>query len=35
VLGLDRKELVKTVLVPEMSKNRSLQRLTNEIAMEL
>jgi protein HIRA/HIR1 len=35
VLGLDRKELVKTVLIPEMSKNRALQRVTNEIAMEL
>jgi protein HIRA/HIR1 len=34
VLGLDRQKLVKTVLIPELSKNRSLQRLTNEIMME-
>jgi protein HIRA/HIR1 len=35
VLNLNRKDLVKTVVVPEMSKNRALQRLTNEIALEV
>lgn len=35
VLGLDRKKLVKTIVVPEMSKNRALQRITNEIALEV
>jgi hypothetical protein len=35
VLGLDRKNLVKTIVVPEMSKNRALQRITNEIALEV
>jgi protein HIRA/HIR1 len=35
VLKLDRKSLVKTVVISEMSKNRSLQRITNEVALEL
>lgn len=35
VLNLDRKMLVRTVVIPEMSKNRSLQRLTNEISIEM
>jgi len=35
VLNLDRKEMVKTIVIPEMSKNRALQRVTNEIAMQL
>jgi protein HIRA/HIR1 len=35
VLGLDRKTLVKSIVVPEMSKNRALQRITNEIALEV
>lgn len=35
VLNLNRKDLVKTVVVPEMSRNRALQRLTNEIALEV
>jgi len=34
VLHLDRRSLIKTVVIPEMSKNRSLQRLTNEISIE-
>jgi len=34
-LGLSGKEIVRTIMMKEMSKNRSLQRLTNEIAMEL
>jgi len=34
-MGLDRKELLKKVVLPAMSKNRALQRLTNELAMEL
>ena len=34
-LGLDRKVLLKKVLLPAMSKNRALQRLTNELAVEL
>jgi len=35
VLGLNRKEAVLQVVIPEMSKNRTLQRLTNEIATEM
>ncbi len=35
VLNLDRKDMVRSLVVPEMSKNRALQRLTNEIVMEL
>ena len=35
VLSLDRKTLVRTVVIPAMSKNRALQRLTNEISMEI
>ena len=35
ILALNRKNLVKTVVIPEMSKNRSLQRLTNEVALEV
>lgn len=35
LLGLDGKDLVSKYILPEMSKNRSLQRLTNEISMEL
>jgi protein HIRA/HIR1 len=35
VLNLDRKTLIKTIVIPEMSKNRALQRLTNEIDMEI
>ena len=35
VLSLDRTKLVRTVVIPEISKNRSLQRMTNEIALEV
>jgi protein HIRA/HIR1 len=35
VLNLDRKDMVRSLVIPEMSKNRALQRLTNEIVMEL
>ena len=35
VLNYDRVKLVRTVVIPEMSKNRSLQRITNEIAIEI
>jgi protein HIRA/HIR1 len=35
ILSLNRKSLVKTVVIPEMSKNRALQRLTNEVALEV
>eukprot|EP00536_Pseudo-nitzschia_multiseries_P012347 jgi/Psemu1/260493/estExt_Genewise1Plus.C_4670022 len=35
VLGFDRVKLVTTVVIPEMSKNRALQRITNEIAVEV
>ena len=35
ILNLDRKSLVRTIVIPEMSKNRSLQRLTNEISVEM
>jgi protein HIRA/HIR1 len=34
-LGLDRKGLLKSVVLPAMSRNRALQRLTNELAAEL
>ena len=34
VLSLDRAKLVRSIAIPEMSKNRALQRITNEIAME-
>jgi len=34
-LGLDRKDVIRKAILPEMSKNRLLQRLTNEMAMEL
>lgn len=35
VLSLDRMKLIKTIVIPEMSKNRALQRITNEIALEV
>jgi TUP1-like enhancer of split/HIRA B motif len=35
ILGLDRKILVESIVIPEMSKNRGLQRYTNEIAIEV
>jgi protein HIRA/HIR1 len=35
VLDLSRKALVKTAIIPEMSKNRGLQRLTNEISLDV
>lgn len=35
VLNFDRVKLIKRVVIPEMSRNRSLQRLTNEIAIEV
>ena len=35
VLGLDRVKLVRTVVISEMSKNRALQRMTNETAIEV
>jgi len=35
LLGFNRKTLVRKAVIPEMSKNRSLQRLTNEIALQL
>ncbi len=34
ILGIDRAKLVKTIVIPEMSKNRALQRITNEFAIE-
>jgi protein HIRA/HIR1 len=34
-LGLNKKDLIRHNILPEMSKNRQLQRLTNEISMEL
>ncbi len=34
-LGLDSKRIIKKCILPEMSKNRALQRLSNELAMEL
>lgn len=35
VLGIDKVEIIKKIIIPEMTKNRSLQRLTNEITTEL
>ena len=35
ILGLDRKMALRKIVLPEMSKNRALQRLTNEVATEL
>ncbi|KAL7532525.1 hypothetical protein ACHAXR_004684 [Thalassiosira sp. AJA248-18] len=34
-LGLEGKDIIRKSILPEMSKNRILQRLTNEISMEL
>jgi protein HIRA/HIR1 len=34
-LGLDVKAAMEQIVIPEMTKNRSLQRLTNEFATEL
>mmetsp|Transcript_13531 Transcript_13531/g.15045 ORF Transcript_13531/g.15045 Transcript_13531/m.15045 type:complete len:1161 (-) Transcript_13531:724-4206(-) len=33
ILTLDRKKLVREVIIPEMSKNRALQRLMNEVSL--
>lgn len=35
ILHEDRRALVKSVVIPEMSKNRELQRMTNEISLEV
>jgi protein HIRA/HIR1 len=35
ILGMDRKTALRKIVLPEMSKNRGLQRLTNEVATEL
>jgi len=35
ILGVERKTALRKIVLPEMSKNRALQRLTNEIATEL
>jgi len=35
ILGLDRRETVKLLIIPEMSKNRALQRLMDEVATEI
>ncbi len=34
IFDVDRVKLVKKIVIPEMSKNRALQRITNEIAIE-
>ena len=34
-LGLEGKDVIRQIVLPEMSKNRLLQRLTNEISMEI
>ena len=34
-LGLDGKQIIRQTILPEMSKNRHMQRLTNEISIEL
>jgi protein HIRA/HIR1 len=35
ILTFDRTKLIKSIVIPEMSKNRALQRITNEIAVEV
>ncbi|CAJ1944409.1 unnamed protein product [Cylindrotheca closterium] len=35
VLDFNRKKLVTSIVIPEMSKNRALQRITNEISVEV
>jgi hypothetical protein len=35
ILSFDRKKLITSIVIPEMSKNRALQRITNEIAVEI
>ena len=35
ILSLDRHMLIQTFVIPEMSKNRAFQRLTNEVSMEV
>jgi hypothetical protein len=35
ILGLDRKSLIKSIVLPELRKNLALQRLTNEISLEV
>ena len=35
ILGLDRTKVIRSIVIPEMSKNRALQRLLNEIAVEV
>lgn len=35
ILDFDRKTLVTSIVIPEMSKNRALQRITNEISVEV
>ena len=35
VLKIDRKSLIRNIVIAEMSKNRALQRLTSELALEL
>lgn len=35
LLGLERQALVKSMILPELRKNLALQRLTNEIALEV
>lgn len=34
-LGLDGKHIIRQTVLPEMSKNRHMQRLTNEVSIEL
>jgi len=35
ILSLSRKELVQDIVIPEMSKNRALQRLMNEVSLDI
>jgi hypothetical protein len=35
ILDLDRLGAVEKIIIPEMTKNRALQRLTNEFATEM
>eukprot|EP00980_Cylindrotheca_fusiformis_P026684 scaffold16928_cov159-Cylindrotheca_fusiformis.AAC.1 len=35
ILSFDRRKLITSIIIPEMSKNRALQRITNEIAVEI
>jgi protein HIRA/HIR1 len=35
ILQEDRKSLIRSIVIPEMSKNRALQRITNEVSLQI